>query len=88
LVGSESNKSNNNIDEILVTDNLVSEAINGYFPEEFHPSLCKPFEGCYVMMIVWLEDGIAERAGLGIVGKDAIFKSCRRPVEWKEILLG
>jgi hypothetical protein len=40
------------------------------------------------MMIAWLEDGIAERAGLGIVGKDAIFKSCRRPVEWKEILLG
>jgi hypothetical protein len=39
-------------------------------------------------MIVWIEDGIAEIAGLRIVEKDAIFKSCRRPVEWKEILLG
>ncbi|KAF2795752.1 HET-domain-containing protein [Melanomma pulvis-pyrius CBS 109.77] len=39
------------------------------------------------MMITW-NDGRAERAGLGRIKRDALACSCKRPMRWKEILLG
>lgn len=39
------------------------------------------------IMITWT-GGIAERAGLGRIRKTALSRSCKRPMKWKEILLG
>jgi hypothetical protein len=57
-------------------------------PSKFNPTIYQPTHLCSVMMIVWRDDGVAERVGVGWVMGDSIFKSCRRPMKWKEILLG
>ena len=42
----------------------------------------------YNSMMVILKHGILERAGLGRVESTALVNSCKRPMRWKEILLG
>ena len=40
-----------------------------------------------VIMIEWNGD-IAERIGTGYLQREGVFKSCRRPMQWKEVVLG
>ena len=42
----------------------------------------------YNIMMVVSKHGILERAGLGRVESTALVNSCKRPMRWKEILLG
>lgn len=45
-----------------------------------------PSQRYRILMIEW-NGNIAERIGVGGLKREAVFKSCRRPMKWKEIVL-
>jgi hypothetical protein len=55
--------------------------------ERYRNTTYYPSKKYNVIMIAW-DGGIAERIGKGDIDRKAVFKSCRRPMKWKEILLG
>jgi hypothetical protein len=55
--------------------------------ERYRSTKYYPSKKYKVIMIAW-DGGIAERIGTGDIDREAVFKSCRRPMKWKEILLG
>ena len=55
--------------------------------ERWRSSSYFPSERYRVIMIEWNGD-VAERIGSGYLDREAVLKSCRRPMQWKEIVLG
>jgi len=55
--------------------------------ERWRSSSYIPSKKYRVIMIEWNGD-IAERIGSGYLQREGVFKSCRRPMKWKEIVLG
>jgi hypothetical protein len=68
--------------EFIVISEQEDLSCERYRSTKYYPS--KKYK---VIMIDW-KGGIAERFGRGDIVREAVFKSCRRPMKWKEILLG
>ena len=72
--------------EIAMTYNTCVKVYEGLSHERCKSSLYVASKKYNVILIEW-SGLIAERIGFGEVEREAVFKSCHRPMEWEEILL-
>jgi hypothetical protein len=70
-------------DFILLSGTTCCEAVGGFLDDTSR----RPWNAYNAMMIIWV-DGIAERAGLGVVAKSALADPTGTSPNWKEIILG